>query len=119
MSSKKHAPQKGLTYVQKQQLKRQAEASFHRRFAIQFCMDGVAIGLNEHLGLEGQELLDCMKVIGSEIMKIAGLTVEDSKDDKEIVYTKDQVDKRLKQILPSEAFKPWEERMNEAIDGRS
>lgn len=118
MSKHKRPPASGLTYVQKQQLKRQKEASFHRRFAIQFCMDGVAIGLNEHLGLEGEELSACMKTIGSEIMKIAGLTVDDAKDDKEIVYTKDQVDKRLQQILPPEDFAPWDERMNEAIGRR-
>lgn len=112
-----HAPQKGLTYAQRQQINRRAEASFHRRFAIQFCMDGVAIGLNEHLGLEGKELVDCMATIGDWIMKIAGLTVEDAKDDKQIVYTKDQVDKRLMEILPPENFAPWDERMNEAIKG--
>ena len=117
MRKNNQAPQKGLSYVQRQQLQRRAEASFHRRFAIQFCMDGVAIGLNEHLGLDGQALVDCLQVIGGEIMKIAGLTTEDAKDDKEIVYTKDQVDKRLQQILPPEAFMPWDERMNEAVGG--
>ena len=116
MASNKHyAPQKGLNYVQRQQLNREREASFHRRFAIQFCMDGVAIGLNEHLGLEGQELVDCMNTIGHWVMEIARLTVDDAKDDKEIVYTKDQVDKRLQSILPPENFAPWEVRMWEAL----
>ena len=115
--NKHHAPAKGLTYLQKQQIRRHQEASFHRRFAIQFCMDGVAIGLNEHLGLEGEELADCMATIGHWIMEIAKLTVEDAEADKAIEYTKDQVDKRLQSILPAENFLPWEERMNEAIRG--
>lgn len=118
MAGHKHySPKKGLTYLDKQQIRRQQEASFHRRFAIQFCMDGVAIGLNEHLGLEGKELMDCMNAIGHWVMEIARLTVEDAEDDKEIVYTKDQVDGRLQQILPPENFSPWEERMNAAVRG--
>lgn len=115
--SKHYTPQKGLTYAQKQQQNRAAAASFHRRFAIQFCMDGVAIGLNEHLGLKDRELMDCLAVIAEWIMNIAELTVEDSADDKEIVYTKDQVDKRLQEILPPEVFLPWQERMTKAIWG--
>lgn len=115
--NKHHAPQKGLTYLDKQQIRRAQEASFHRRFAIQFCMDGVAIGLNEHLGLEGKELMDCMNAIGHWVMEIARLTVDDAKDDKAIEYTKDQVDKRLQSILPPENFAPWEERMNAAVRG--
>lgn len=115
--NKQYAPQKGLTYVERQQIRRAQEASFHRRFAIQFCMDGAAAGINEHLGLQGQELADCMQTIGKWIMRIAELTVEDAADDKEIVYTKDQVDKKLKEILPPEYFKPWDERMAEAISG--
>ena len=115
--SKHKQPTKGLTYVQRQQLQRQRDASIHRRFAIQFCMDGVAIGLNEHLGLEGQQLVDCLHVIGDHIMKIAHLTTDDAKDDKEIVYTKETVDRRLKEILPADAFSPWEERMSEAVGG--
>ena len=117
MKNRKQMPVKGMTFLEKQQIKRKQEASFHRRFAIQFCMDGVAIGLNEHLGLSGQDLVDCMAVIGEHIMKIAHLTVDDAKDDKEIVYTKDQVDKRLQEILPPEAFLPWHERMTEALNG--
>ena len=115
--NKHHAPQKGLTYAQKQQRNRAIEASFHRRFAIQFCMDGVAIGLNEHLGLQGTELVDCMDTIGKWIMNIAGLTVDDSKDDKECVYTKVSIDRRLQEILPPENFKSWDERMADAIRG--
>lgn len=115
--NKGHIPQKGLTYAQKQQRNRAIEASFHRRFAIQFCMDGAAIGLNEHLGLKDREPIDCLSVIADWIMKIAELTIEDSADDKEIVYTKDQVDKRLQEILPPECFLPWDERMTKAIRG--
>ena len=115
--NKHHAPTKGLTYIEKQQIRRAQEASFHRRFAIQFCMDGVAIGLNEHLGLKDKELADCMATIGHWIMEIAHLTVDDAKDDEAIEYTKDQVDKRLQEILPPENFKPWQERMTEAISG--
>ena len=115
--NKHHVPQRGLTYAQKQQINRAAEASFHRRFAIQFCMDGAAIALSEHLGLKDRELMDCLSEIADWIMKIAELTIEDSADDKEIVYTKDQVDKRLQEILPPECFLPWDERMTKAIRG--
>ncbi len=117
MAKNKRPPAGGMNYAQRLKASRDAAASFHRRFAIQFCMDGVAIGLNEHLGLEGKELADCMDTIGHWIMEIARLTVEDAADDKAIEYTKDQVDKRLQQILPEDKFSPWEDRMTEAVRG--
>lgn len=41
--------------------------------------------------------------------EIARLTTEDAKSDREITYTKETIDRRLREILGSR-FVPWEER---------
>lgn len=48
---------------------------------------------------------------------IAKLTIEDSKTDPKIVYTKEDVDRRLLQIVGKDNFIPWDERMGGAEDG--
>ena len=37
------------------------------------------------------------------------MTLDDAKDDKSIEYTKDKLDRKLKQIM-GDNFKPWDER---------
>lgn len=48
---------------------------------------------------------------------ICKLTVEDSKDDPDIVYAKADVDRRLLQIVGKDNFEPWDERHGEK-DGK-
>lgn len=48
---------------------------------------------------------------------IAKLTIEDSKSDPKIVYTKADVDRRLLQIVGKDNFIPWDERMGGTEDG--
>lgn len=42
--------------------------------------------------------------------EISQLIIDDSKDDKEIVYSKESIDRRLMQIVGEEGFIPWDER---------
>ena len=47
---------------------------------------------------------------------IASLTVEDSKSDPKIVYTKTDIDRRLLQIVGKDKFVPWDERIRRRIE---
>ena len=47
---------------------------------------------------------------------ICRLTVEDSKDDPDIVYAKADVDRRLLQIVGKDNFIPWDERIGGKIN---
>lgn len=44
------------------------------------------------------------------INQIARMIVDDSKDDREFIYTKAKVDEQIKAIVGEENFAPWEER---------
>lgn len=51
------------------------------------------------------------------VNKISSMVIDDNKDDPEIVWTKDTVDRRLLQIVGEKNFVPWDERMGGAVDG--
>jgi len=44
------------------------------------------------------------------VNKISSMAIEDAEDDKEMVWTKETVDKRLLQIVGKDNFAPWDER---------
>ena len=51
------------------------------------------------------------------VNKIAHMAVVEDADDKEMVWTKATVDRRLLQIVGEKNFAPWDERMGGAADG--
>lgn len=109
-------PQKGPTYIERQKIKQNMLASYNRRFAIQYCMDGVALAANEHFGISGESLVLFMSCVGKWIMRISEATLEDARDDREIIYTKHQIDGALKEVLPPENFLPWDERFRATLE---
>lgn len=51
------------------------------------------------------------------VNQISRMAVDDDKDDPDIEWTKDTVDRRLLQIVGKKNFVPWDERMGGAADG--
>ena len=48
---------------------------------------------------------------------MAHLLLEDYEDDKEMIHTKTDIDRRLRQIVGEENFVPWDERYGGGKDG--
>lgn len=87
----------------------QAEMTYARIFAVQQSKDIMLIAANRafNFGPERAKLLaDTFDEVFTEY---ATMTVEDSRDDKDIWYTKAKIDQALQEIC-GESFVPWEER---------
>ena len=50
------------------------------------------------------------RVTNAYVNEIAELIVEDSKDDKELAYSKEVLDRRIREIVGEENFLPYDER---------
>lgn len=78
--------------------------------ALQMGLDAATIAANKVLQLgkgRAEEFgIEYMKAI----REIAELTIEDSKDDKELVYSREKLDQRILGIVGDDNFEPWEER---------
>lgn len=92
------------------------EAIFEERYqkmilvAMQMGLDAGMIAANEVFEM-GAGRADRFRTAYIETVNaIANMTVNDSKDDKDITWTKAKVDERIKKIVGAENFKPWDER---------
>lgn len=88
---------------------------FHRKMDIllQMCCDSALIAANDVFGAGPVRAKRFQDVFQRTVNEIAKMTVDGAKDDEEIVYVKDKLDQRLKQICGDE-FRPWEERYQNA-----
>ena len=97
------------SFLAKMEAQKQLEMSFVRRFAVQQSKDIMLIAAHRAFGFGP----DRAKILGDTFDRVfeeyATMTVEDAKNDKEIWYTKDKIDRALKEIC-GEHFEPWEER---------
>jgi len=89
--------------------KHQRELNFFRTFTVQQCVDMMMIAANEEYGLGPERLSRLEETFYSVFKEYAEMTIEDAKADKGIEYTKDKLDRKLRQIL-GEKFIPWEQR---------
>ena len=92
------------------------EAIFEERYqkmilvAMQMGLDAGMIAANEVFEM-GAGRADRFRTAYIETVNaIANMTVNDSKDDTDIAWTKAKVDERIKKIVGTENFKPWDER---------
>ena len=105
------AKNSGLLMRMNQQKEREKEEvrQITSLVTMQQAADAAIIALNEcfHFGPErSQRFFDEFQRIFREI---GSLCLEDAKSDAEIAYTKETVDRRLREVL-GENFVPWEER---------
>lgn len=78
--------------------------------ALQMGLDAATIAANKVLQMGKGRAAE----FGEEYMKamreIAELTIKDSKDDKDLVYSREKLDQKIKAIVGDENFEPYEER---------
>lgn len=72
----------------------------------QMCMDAAVIAANEVFNLGPSRVDRFCKAFSDALMELAEMTVSDTKD---MVYTKEKLDDRMKKICGS-SFQPWDVR---------
>lgn len=85
------------------------DLDFQRSITVQQCADMMLISAADEFGFGEDRLVRLHKRFEKVYRDYAALTVSDSKDDKSIVYTKEKLDRKLKQIL-GDHFTPFDER---------
>lgn len=90
----------------------QAKANFmiQLEMALQQSSDGALMALDDVLGVDAETAEKFLKAHIQNVNKIAHMAVVEDEDDPDMWWTKDTVDRRLKQILGEENFIPWDER---------
>lgn len=96
-------------YLQRQQAAINKQNKETRLFTIQQCKDIALIACNEAFGFGPDRLKQFSDAFERVFLDYADLVIQDSKEDKEIWYSKAKMDERLKEIC-GEYFTPWEER---------
>ena len=79
------------------------------RMTLQIAQDAAMIAANEVLQMGPGRAKEFAMAFTEAVNDIGTMMFEDQQDDKEFVYTKARVDRRLKEIC-GENFQPWEVR---------
>ena len=77
---------------------------------LQMAEEAAIIAAHDVLGLGAGRAVQFTVALRDELNALSNLIVEDAKDDKQIWYTKDKHDEKIKAIVGEENFAPWEER---------
>jgi hypothetical protein len=78
--------------------------------ALQMGLDAAMIAANLVFQLGKGRAADFGAAYMQAIHEISELTIEDSKDDPELVYSREKLDQKIKAIVGDENFEPYEER---------
>lgn len=78
--------------------------------SLQMCLDAALIVANEQLHLGPGRAAAFSDEFKRTVNKMAAMMVEDGAADPDLVYSRDQIDKRVLQVVGGENFKPWDER---------
>jgi hypothetical protein len=97
-----------------------AEANFSRQvdMAMQISADGAMMAIDDVFDVNEYSAEKFHLAHIDHVNAICRLTVEDSKDDPDIVYAKADVDRRLLQIVGKDNFVPWDERIGGKCNDR-
>lgn len=79
---------------------------------LQMCQDAAMISANEVLGMGEEKAKEYADSFRENVNEIADLMFTDMKDDDEFIYSREKIDRRLKEFC-GEYFSPWEERYND------
>lgn len=78
--------------------------------ALQMGLDAAMMAANLVFQMGKGRAADFGAAYMQAIHEISKLTIEDSKDDPELVYSREKLDQRIKSIVGEDNFEPWEER---------
>ena len=88
----------------------QAEYSCRLRICLQQSMDAALMAADDVFDVNAYSAEKFCKAMVQYVNDISSMIVEDSKSDPELVFTKTDLDRRIKQIVGAENFEPWDER---------
>lgn len=87
----------------------QAGIAASRHIHTQMCLDAAMIAANEVFNMGPTRCTEFANAFSDALNAIAKTTVDDAKSDKNLWYTKDKLDERMKKIC-GEHFVPWDQR---------
>ena len=76
----------------------------------QICLDAAMIAANKVLQMGKGRAVPFGQEFLSTVNEIASLMVKDAKDDKEIVFAREALDRTIKRIVGPDNFDPWDVR---------
>lgn len=79
-------------------------------FALQMGLDAAMIAANKVLQLGKGRAPEFGEEYINTVNELARLLVADSKDDAEMVYSREKIDQKIKAIVGEDNFAPWDER---------
>lgn len=88
------------------------DTKWYQAFARQQMMDAICLALHEEFEFGESRFKRFMEAYNKAWSEIVVLCNEDVKDDKEMVYSKNTIDKALRQAVGEANFVPWEQRYN-------
>ena len=100
---------KKSSFIQRLQEQKAYDIQRNRAFTIQWCADAAIMAANEVFQRKGEKLVEFNNTFAQYAKMISEMTLDDARGDKSIVYTKEKVDGRLKELL-GDAFVPWDDR---------
>ena len=77
---------------------------------MQQTLDAMVLAIKEEFGASPAKFARLQEAFNRKWKEFVDLGKEDVKNDKEIWYTKETIDRALKDAVGEELFKPWEER---------
>lgn len=80
-----------------------------RHIHSQMCKDAALLAANKVFNMGPSRAPEFSEAFDEALRDIAVMTIKDGKDDKQLWYTKEKVDRELKRIC-GEHFVPWEDR---------
>ena len=81
--------------------------------ALQMGLDAGKMAANTVLGMGRGRSPAYENEYRNNMNTMAQMLVEDSKDDPDLVYSREVIDRRIKQIDGPDRFRPWDERYNQ------
>lgn len=96
-------------FLARQQARTELLCQMHREFTRRQCADVLMIAAAEEFGFGPSRLKRLKDRYDKVFDEYSDLILSDTKDDPGLEYTREKVDRRLKQIM-GEHFVPWEER---------
>lgn len=101
---------KGMNPALRAVVEKRKEDKRRTRIALQMAQDAAMIAAAEVFGMGPKRAAEFHEAYARTVNEISRVLVEDAKDDEMIEYTKETVDKRLRQIAGEKNFADWDHR---------
>ena len=89
---------------------RKAEREARTNTAVQMSFDVACFAAHDVFGMGPGRFPAFMAAYKKRYAEVAGLIHEDAKNDVDIEYARDTIDRGLKEIVGEDNFEPWEKR---------